>query len=46
MTKAKRYFVMADQYYSSAKVLLEEMISTGNCTYGFGNTEKMQKKKC
>lgn len=45
MTKAKRYFVMADQYYSSAKILLEEMISTGNCTYGFGNTEKNAEKE-
>lgn len=45
MDKAKRYLIMAEQYYSSAKVLLEEMISSGNYTYGFGKTENDAEKE-
>ena len=45
MDKAKRYFIMAEQYYSSAKVLLEEMISSSNYTCGFGKTENEAEKE-
>lgn len=45
MNQAKRYFIMAEQYYSSAKVLLEEMISSGNYTCGFGKTENDAEKE-
>lgn len=45
MDKAKRYLIMAEQYYSSAKILLEKMISSGNYTCGFGKTEKDAEKE-
>ena len=36
----KNYFILADQYYQSSKLLLENIINSGNMTFGFGKSEK------
>lgn len=39
MSKAKDYFIMADQYLETSKLLLKTMINSGNSTIGFGLSE-------
>ena len=40
ITRAKTYFLLADQYFEVAKQLLKILIKNGNSNAGIGNTEK------
>ncbi len=37
--KARDYFIMADQYLETSKLLLETMINSGNSNFGIGKSE-------
>ena len=38
--RAKRYFLLGDQYFETAKLLLETLINNGNSNAGIGKTEE------
>ena len=47
--RARRYFLLGDQYLETSKLLLETLINNNNSNVGFGSTqeeayEEMRKK--